>query len=59
MDRWSVVAKIMSEYFPSTIDKSSIRVLDLAAGTGYIGPLLSKLGFKNIDAVGKCLLVYS
>ena len=57
-DRSSVVAKIISEYFPPGNDNSNKRVLDLAAGTGVVGPHLSKLGFKNIDAVGNYQMYY-
>ena len=47
-----IITKIISEYFPNGSDNSNMRVLDLAAGTGIVGPHLSKLGFKHIDAVG-------
>jgi predicted TPR repeat methyltransferase len=51
IDRNPTIAKILSEYFPTANDRSSARVLDLAAGTGLVGKDLSKVGFTNMDAV--------
>ena len=53
IDRNPVIAKILSEYFPTLKEKSNARILDLAAGTGLVGQDLYKMGFTNIDAVGK------
>ena len=52
-DRSFFVAKLIAEFFPSEIDFAKLKVLDLAAGTGVLGPHLSKMGFKKIDALGK------
>ena len=54
IDRNPTIAKILSEYFPTNKDRASARVLDLAAGTGLVGKDLHKIGFTNMDAVGKC-----
>lgn len=43
----SNVAHIVRDLFPD--DPGSIRILDMAAGTGLEGEELTKLGFKNID----------
>jgi len=51
IDRNPVIAKIMSEYFPTANDKAEAKVLDLAAGTGLVGKDLYKVGFTDIDAV--------
>lgn len=48
-----LIVKILQEYFPTLDERSKVRVLDLAAGTGLIGQVLSEVGFANIDAVGK------
>ena len=53
IDRNPTIAKILSEYFPTAKDRSNARVLDLAAGTGLVGKDLYKVGFTNIDGVGK------
>ena len=53
IDRNPTIAKILSEYFPTNKDRANARVLDLAAGTGLVGKDLHKIGFTNIDAVGK------
>ena len=37
-DRSFYVAKIISEFFPPNKDFSDFKVLDLAAGTGVLGP---------------------
>lgn len=50
-DRSSFVAKIICECFPPETDFAKLRVLDLAAGTGVLGPHLCQLGFKYIDAI--------
>ena len=52
IDRNPTIAKILSEYFPTEKDKSTAKILDLAAGTGLVGKDLYKLGFTNIDGVG-------
>ena len=54
IDRNPTIAKILSEYFPTNKDRANARVLDLAAGTGLVGKDLHKIGFTNMDAVGKC-----
>ena len=53
IDRNPTIAKILSEYFPTNKDRANARVLDLAAGTGLVGKDLHKIGFTNMDAVGK------
>ncbi len=53
IDRNPTIAKILSEYFPTAKDRSNAKVLDLAAGTGLVGKDLYKVGFTNIDGVGK------
>jgi len=49
IDRNPIIAKILSEYFPTLKEKSNAKILDLAAGTGLVGQDLSKVGFTNID----------
>ena len=44
---------ILNEYFLSSEGRSNARVLDLAAGTGLVGETLNKVGFTNIDAIGR------
>jgi len=51
IDRNPTIAKILSEYFPTSKDRANARVLDLAAGTGLVGKDLHKVGFTNIDGV--------
>ena len=53
IDRNPTIAKILSEYFPTSKDRANARVLDLAAGTGLVGKDLHKVGFTNIDGVGR------
>ena len=53
IDRNPTIAKILSEYFPTPKDRANARVLDLAAGTGLVGKDLHKVGFTNIDGVGR------
>ena len=58
-DRSLYVAKIISEYFPPNKDFSDFKVLDLAAGTGVLGPHLKKMGIQHLTAVGKVIkLIY-
>ena len=59
IDRNPTIAKILSEYFPTNKDRANARVLDLAAGTGLVGKDLHKIGFTNMDAVGKCIYYIS
>ena len=51
-DRSIYVAKVISEFFPPNHDLSDLKVLDLAAGTGVLGPHLKKMGVTCMDAVG-------
>ena len=51
-DRSIYVAKVISEFFPPKHDLSDLKVLDLAAGTGVLGPHLKKMGVTCMDAVG-------
>ena len=51
-DRSIYVAKVISEFFPPNHDLSDLKVLDLAAGTGVLGPHLKKIGVTCMDAVG-------
>ena len=53
IDRGPIIAKILNEYFLSSEGRSNARVLDLAAGTGLVGETLNKVGFTNIDAIGR------
>ena len=55
IDRNPTIAKILSEYFPTPKDRANARVLDLAAGTGLVGKDLHKVGFTNIDGVGRVM----
>lgn len=41
-----IAANAMSLYYTSESDRATIRVLDVAAGTGRVGYELDKLGFK-------------
>jgi 2-polyprenyl-3-methyl-5-hydroxy-6-metoxy-1,4-benzoquinol methylase len=50
-DRSIYVAKVISEFFPPNHDLSDLKVLDLAAGTGVLGPHLKKIGVTCMDAV--------
>ncbi len=34
-------------------ERKTLRVLDLAAGTGLVGEELRKRGFQNLEALGK------
>ncbi|XP_041354180.1 demethylmenaquinone methyltransferase-like isoform X2 [Gigantopelta aegis] len=43
------LARTMADLFPDGRDK--VKVLDAAAGTGFVGMELFKIGFKNVDAV--------
>ena len=58
-DRSFYVAKIISEFFPPNKDFSDFKVLDLAAGTGVLGPRLRKMGFQHLTAVGKFIKLIS
>lgn len=58
-DRSFYVAKIISEFFPPSKDFSDFKVLDLAAGTGVLGPRLRKTGFERLTAVGKFIKLIS
>ena len=53
IDRNPIIAKILSEYFPTLKEKSNARILDMAAGTGLVGQDLYKVGFTNIDGAGR------
>ena len=35
----------------AALNVATVRILDVAAGTGLVGVELAKLGFKNIDAL--------
>ncbi|CAH1256800.1 WBSCR27 [Branchiostoma lanceolatum] len=35
-------------------NRSDARVLDVAAGTGFVGEELQKMGFSNVDALDAC-----
>ena len=41
----------MDQYFPDVSKRSSLKILDLAAGTGLVGEKLHELGFRDMDAV--------
>ena len=43
----------MVEKFPDKLERSKIRIIDVAAGTGKVGAELAKFGFTHIDGVGK------
>ncbi|XP_078614383.1 methyltransferase-like protein 27 [Branchiostoma floridae x Branchiostoma japonicum] len=43
-------AETLTETFAAA-DRSQIRILDVAAGTGLVGEELHKMGFTNMDAV--------
>ncbi|XP_070212673.1 methyltransferase-like protein 27 [Littorina saxatilis] len=44
-------AKVMRDLYPDKIQRSRVRILDVAAGTGLVGAEMKKLGFKNMDAL--------
>lgn len=46
-----ICAYFCSILFGEKSDKSTMRVLDVGAGTGLVGELLFKLGFRHIDAL--------
>ncbi|XP_076461640.1 methyltransferase-like protein 27 [Babylonia areolata] len=45
------VAKTISSLYPEQSQKESVRILDVAAGTGLVGVEMHKLGFRNMDAL--------
>ena len=53
MVRNQIIGKILEEYFPDREQRSKLKVLDLAAGTGLIGDGLYEAGFTDIDGVGR------
>ena len=38
----------MEELFPCQAERSKVKILDLAAGTGMVGAELAKIGFKEL-----------
>ena len=46
------LAEKLVDYFPDVEQRKSLKILDIAAGTGLAGMGLFKEGFKNLDAVG-------
>lgn len=45
-----IATQALAEYFEKS-ERSSIRILDVAAGSGLLGQELAKFGFTNIDAL--------
>ncbi|XP_046379097.2 demethylmenaquinone methyltransferase-like [Haliotis rufescens] len=44
------IGEYMAETYPEHL-RAALQVLDVGAGTGYVGETLSELGFKRIDAL--------
>lgn len=51
------ISTIIQDYIPVD-QRSEARVLDVAAGTGRLGPHLVEIGFKHLDAVGGFLDIF-
>ncbi|XP_076460561.1 methyltransferase-like protein 27 [Babylonia areolata] len=45
------VAKTISSLYPEQSQRESVRILDVAAGTGLVGVEMHKEGFRNMDAL--------
>uniref|UniRef100_A0A646QCE8 Williams-Beuren syndrome chromosomal region 27 n=1 Tax=Hemiscolopendra marginata TaxID=943146 RepID=A0A646QCE8_9MYRI len=45
-----IITKFMAEYYFSDI-RETLKIIDVAAGTGRVGEELKKYGFKNVDAL--------
>ena len=52
------LAKKLAEYFPDVEQRKTLKILDIAAGTGLAGIGLYKEDFKNLDAVGNNVLFW-
>ncbi|XP_076461656.1 methyltransferase-like protein 27 [Babylonia areolata] len=45
------MAQTMSSLYPEQSQRESVRILDVAAGTGLVGVEMHKVGFRNMDAL--------
>lgn len=45
-----IAAQAVADFFPSS-KKADVRILDVAAGTGFVAENLRNMGFKHIDAL--------
>ena len=49
--RYQLLEETVLEYYPQADSRAHIKILDLAAGTGLVGEILYKCGFRCFDAV--------
>ena len=49
--RYQLLEETVLEYYPQADTRAHIKILDLAAGTGLVGEILHKCGFRCFDAV--------
>ena len=49
--RYQLLEETVLEYYPEANTRAHIKILDLAAGTGLVGEILHKCGFRCFDAV--------
>ncbi|KAH9496238.1 hypothetical protein Btru_012783 [Bulinus truncatus] len=47
----AITADVLAELFPDVNSRSDVNVLDVAAGSGFVGEKLAEKGFKKIDAL--------
>ncbi|KAL8561853.1 hypothetical protein ACOMHN_046978 [Nucella lapillus] len=45
------VAQTIADLYPQQSQRETVRILDVAAGTGLVGLEMHKLGFRNMDAL--------
>ncbi|KAK3792845.1 hypothetical protein RRG08_039780 [Elysia crispata] len=50
----SIAADVVAEYFPNENLRKSARILDVAAGSGFVGEKLKEKNFQTIDALEPC-----
>ncbi|KAH9524583.1 hypothetical protein Btru_027262 [Bulinus truncatus] len=47
----AITADVLTEYFPEENSRSNAYILDVAAGSGFVGEKLLQKGFKTLDAL--------
>ncbi|GFR91738.1 Williams-Beuren syndrome chromosomal region 27 protein [Elysia marginata] len=50
----SIAADAVAQYFPNENLRRSVKILDVAAGSGFVGQKLKDKNFQNIDALEPC-----
>ena len=49
--RYDHMEKLMMDYFPCPERRDTVKILELAAGTGMVGQHLFQKGFRCMDAI--------